>query len=254
MNINGYSPSQYQIARASDRRLQDSLDRAAKAGDTDSIKRLLRSQGSAINLNRPLQLATEFGHVDAVELLLEGGADVSINHCAILLAIERGHYNIVQLLLKHGASAIAFLNMPMNTAARKGNVAIMALLKEAGAFGPSFLDNQTFRIAAESGKDNVMRELLSDPEENITDRHCLVALKNKKIEVLCGPVKLALKDILDDTVKSLKSCSIRSLRLRLLNTTGSTTVSVATAEQLGISKGIMAMINEAPAPLYKLLL
>lgn len=90
----------------------DGLHDAARAGDTDSVERLLENgadiEGAFITeFKRPLHLAAEWGHTSLVECLLDRGADIEAKDksgwTALIYATCNSHKYIVDCLLDRGA-------------------------------------------------------------------------------------------------------------------------------------------------------
>lgn len=93
--------------------------KAAKKGDLDRVKELLKVDSGLINArdsdgSTPLHCATWKGHPDIVEFLVESGADVnalnSNDHWGTTPLHAAAHANqtaIVKVLLEHGADVKA---------------------------------------------------------------------------------------------------------------------------------------------------
>src|SRR5262245_25348409 len=99
------------LARAEAPSLDAELIRAAAAGDTAAVKRLL-AQGAGARARdergrTALLVATQGNHVDAARLLIAAGADVNaqddIRDSPFLLAGARGYVEILRLTLAAGA-------------------------------------------------------------------------------------------------------------------------------------------------------
>eukprot|EP01047_Picozoa_sp_COSAG01_P051418 COSAG01_NODE_5304_length_4350_cov_8.058104_1_plen_222_part_00 len=144
--------SQYTVVESASAQGQRSLAQAAKAGDTERVRTLLRSgeDGAASNDrvedgDTPLILAAFRGHVEVVKILLawiEVGTADSVNYrkkdgdTALMRAAFSGHVEVVRLLLANGArvddqhdngaSALMW-------AAYKGHADVVDILIEAGA-------------------------------------------------------------------------------------------------------------------------
>ena len=65
----------------SNRNINDELLQAAKAGDTDEVKRLINERADVnaedTNKSTPLHFAAENGHKEIVDALLDKGANVN---------------------------------------------------------------------------------------------------------------------------------------------------------------------------------
>lgn len=125
-------------------RLEPQLLRAASAGDTDALSRILalaqtHGQLSDNFLRVGLLRAAERGSIPATAFLLSAGAktDVAGNRLSPLLrAVEHDHYDIVKLLLDHGASPDSTDKegrTALMTAAWKNHVDVLQLLILRGA-------------------------------------------------------------------------------------------------------------------------
>ena len=155
------------------------LHNAARDGDTEAVKKLLR-QGESVNAATtasgvtPLILAASVGHEQIVEALLDAGAAVDTadrtGGTALLYASSKGYAGIVGTLLQRGADVN--LKSPKNyldstaltLAAGNGHAAVLELLLKAGAE----MDWRTeqdglsaLMLAAELGQGNSVRRLLS---------------------------------------------------------------------------------------------
>ena len=122
--------------------------KAAKSGDIDTIRTLLRKNGSLIEVrdrdgSTPLHCAAWKGHAEVVELLLDAGADIDDHN-------ENGHWGmsplhaaahgnqrkVAEVLLARGASLNA-KNQNGETPLAQTEVhnakAVAKLLRDAGA-------------------------------------------------------------------------------------------------------------------------
>ena len=86
----------------------ESLHRAAEAGDIEQVKKLI-AQGVDLNaldalLNTPLCRAVDSGRMEAVQLLVEAGADVNAGSWSPLFtAVDKDNVAIAEYLIAHGA-------------------------------------------------------------------------------------------------------------------------------------------------------
>ncbi|KAG8226948.1 hypothetical protein J437_LFUL004666 [Ladona fulva] len=120
---------------------------AAKAGDTEQVKRILTSYPHIVNCrdfdgrhSTPLHFAAGYNRVAVVEYLLAHGADVHAKDKGGLVPLHNacsyGHYEVTELLVKHGASvnvADLWKFTPLHEAAAKGKFEIVRLLLKHGA-------------------------------------------------------------------------------------------------------------------------
>jgi ankyrin repeat protein len=117
----------------------DSLNQAAKEGDTAKVDRLL-SSGAAINGTgmhgmTPLMSACAGGDIATVRYLISRGADVNGHNAsgsALMWAIDSGNVEIVHLLLDNGVDTSwknHLGNDARSFAAEKGNDKIVNLLQ-----------------------------------------------------------------------------------------------------------------------------
>ena len=123
--------------------LRDDLLDAARAGDTEAVRALLRS-GAQVNAARgdgitALHLAAEHGHAAAARELLDVGAAVDPGtrigrYTPLHLAARGGHADVVSLLLEAGADPLAPTTnsrataLHLAAAAVRGQEAVAALL------------------------------------------------------------------------------------------------------------------------------
>jgi ankyrin repeat protein/beta-lactamase regulating signal transducer with metallopeptidase domain len=89
-------------------RPDESLHRAAAAGDIEQLKKLI-AQGGDLNaldrlLNTPLCSAVDSGSMEAVQVLVEAGADVNAGSWSPLFtAVDKDNVAIAEYLIAHGA-------------------------------------------------------------------------------------------------------------------------------------------------------
>ena len=109
--------------------------RAAKAGDTDSLTKLLQEP---FDLNARagsvLHEAVLAGQTKTVEMLLEKGADANVpDNFPLASAILNHHRDITLLLLRSGANPNLPEPSPLYEASAQGDLGIMRALLEKGA-------------------------------------------------------------------------------------------------------------------------
>ncbi len=119
----------------------EKLMTAAQKGDVEAVKAQL-AEGTPVDTPDPtgstaLLYAAGKGHAELVELLISEGADVNVKDnegfMPLHAAVGAGKPGIVGMLLKNGADAEATFRgiTPLAVAERKGNEAIVAMLKDA---------------------------------------------------------------------------------------------------------------------------
>ncbi|KFB40787.1 hypothetical protein ZHAS_00008218 [Anopheles sinensis] len=127
--------------------LECQLLEAAKAGDIDSVRRIVLSSPMTVNCrdldgrhSTPLHFAAGYNRVPVVEFLLEHGAEVHASDKGGLVPLHNacsyGHYEVTELLVKHGANvnvADLWKFTPLHEAAAKGKYEIVKLLIKHGA-------------------------------------------------------------------------------------------------------------------------
>ncbi|GBM18725.1 Tankyrase-1 [Araneus ventricosus] len=120
---------------------------AAKAGDTEVVKRILATHLPVVNCrdvdgrqSTPLHFAAGYNRVSVVEYLLQHGADVHAKDKGGLVPLHNacsyGHYEVAELLVKYGANvnvADLWKFTPLHEAAAKGKYEIVKLLLKHGA-------------------------------------------------------------------------------------------------------------------------
>ncbi|XP_058447048.1 poly [ADP-ribose] polymerase tankyrase [Malaya genurostris] len=127
--------------------LECQLLEAAKAGDLDTVRRIVLSNPMTVNCrdldgrhSTPLHFAAGYNRVPVVEFLLEHGAEVHASDKGGLVPLHNacsyGHYEVTELLVKHGANvnvADLWKFTPLHEAAAKGKYEIVKLLIKHGA-------------------------------------------------------------------------------------------------------------------------
>lgn len=120
---------------------------AAKAGDLDTVQRIVLGNTNIVNCrdldgrhSTPLHFAAGYNRVAVVEFLLENGAEVHASDKGGLVPLHNacsyGHYEVTELLVKHGANvnvADLWKFTPLHEAAAKGKYEIVKLLLKHGA-------------------------------------------------------------------------------------------------------------------------
>lgn len=129
---------------AVDRHGHTALMQAAKTGDIETVRDLLR-RGASIQMTSEkgksaLHYAAANGHVEIVKLLIDAGADVNLRdnewHTPLMLAAIYGCNHTIQTLLQNGAdpSMKTRSGSTAATYAELNNHPIaLALLKKAGS-------------------------------------------------------------------------------------------------------------------------
>lgn len=120
---------------------------AAKAGELDTVQRIVLSNSHIVNCrdldgrhSTPLHFAAGYNRVTVVEFLLDNGAEVHASDKGGLVPLHNacsyGHYEVTELLVKHGANvnvADLWKFTPLHEAAAKGKYEIVKLLLKHGA-------------------------------------------------------------------------------------------------------------------------
>lgn len=120
---------------------------AAKAGDLETVQRIIQGNPHAVNCrdldgrhSTPLHFAAGYNRVPVVEYLLANGAEVHASDKGGLVPLHNacsyGHYEVTELLVKHGANvnvADLWKFTPLHEAAAKGKYEIVKLLLKHGA-------------------------------------------------------------------------------------------------------------------------
>lgn len=168
------------------------LDRAAWAGYTDMVEKLLKEGDPTHDKNSPLYGASLRGHLEVVKLLLEDKR-VTPNGRPICSAAEFGHLDIVKLLIEKGADPSCNHNDPLRSAAAHGRYKVVKFLLQDTRVDPTDASNDAIQQAAKNGHAKVVEILLrdgrSDPGAN--SNYALVfASRHNYIEV----VQLLLQD------------------------------------------------------------
>lgn len=127
--------------------LEVQLLEAAKAGDLETVQRIVLSNLHTVNCrdldgrhSTPLHFAAGYNRVAVVEFLLENGAEVHASDKGGLVPLHNacsyGHFEVTELLVKHGANvnvADLWKFTPLHEAAAKGKYEIVKLLLKHGA-------------------------------------------------------------------------------------------------------------------------
>jgi len=124
--------------------------KAAKSGDTDRVKELVRMDSSLMSVrdsdgSTPLHCACWKGHESVVAVLLKAGADVNAENAnehwgttPLHAAAHANQKKIAELLIAHGADINARnLNdrTPLDETSFHNATAVAKLLRSAGASG-----------------------------------------------------------------------------------------------------------------------
>uniref|UniRef100_A0A8B9FNB7 Receptor-interacting serine/threonine-protein kinase 4 n=1 Tax=Amazona collaria TaxID=241587 RepID=A0A8B9FNB7_9PSIT len=166
------------------------LHYAAWQGHLPIVKLLAKQRGANVNVQTvdgrtSLHLAAQRGHYRVARLLIDLESDVNIQNgllqTALHIAAETGHTSTSRLLLKHGAdieAATAEGYTALHLASRSGHLATTKLLVDEGASvlagGP--LNRTALHLAAENGHSEVVEELVSSENINVSDSEGLTAL------------------------------------------------------------------------------
>ncbi|NXR28636.1 RIPK4 kinase, partial [Cinclus mexicanus] len=166
------------------------LHYAAWQGHLPIVKLLAKQRGADVNVQTldgrtSLHLAAQRGHYRVARLLIDLESDVNVRNgllqTALHIAAETGHTSTSRLLLKHGAdieAATAEGYTALHLASRSGHLATTKLLVDERASvlarGPS--NRTALHLAAENGHSEVVEELVSAENINISDSEGFTAL------------------------------------------------------------------------------
>ena len=122
-----------------------SFYKAVEEGDTETVKKLIRSQNvnvnkADINGSTPLFMAAQNGHLEVLKLLIEQEASIdqidTDRWTPLLVAVANGHLEVVKLLIEKGASIHQIRTdgwTPLLLAAQNGHLEVAKLLIEKEA-------------------------------------------------------------------------------------------------------------------------
>ncbi|NXD35770.1 RIPK4 kinase, partial [Copsychus sechellarum] len=166
------------------------LHYAAWQGHLPIVKLLAKQRGADVNVQTldgrtSLHLAAQRGHYRVARLLIDLESDVNVRNgllqTALHIAAETGHTSTSRLLLKHGAdieAATAEGYTALHLASRSGHLATTKLLVDERASvlarGPS--DRTALHLAAENGHSEVVEELVSAENIDVSDSEGFTAL------------------------------------------------------------------------------
>ncbi|KAF2985339.1 hypothetical protein EK904_001749 [Melospiza melodia maxima] len=132
-----------------------------------------------------LHLAAQRGHYRVARLLIDLESDVNVRNgllqTALHIAAETGHTSTSRLLLKHGAdmeAATAEGYTALHLASRSGHLATTKLLMDerASVLARGPLNRTALHLAAENGHSEVVEELVSAENIDISDSEGFTAL------------------------------------------------------------------------------
>ncbi|RLW07570.1 hypothetical protein DV515_00003515 [Chloebia gouldiae] len=166
------------------------LHYAAWQGHLPIVKLLAKQRGADVNVQTAdgrtsLHLAAQRGHYRVARLLIDLESDVNVRNgllqTALHIAAETGHTSTSRLLLKHGAdieAATAEGYTALHLASRSGHLATTKLLMDERASilarGP--LNRTALHLAAENGHSEVVEELVSAENIDVSDSEGFTAL------------------------------------------------------------------------------
>ncbi|GFX91360.1 poly polymerase tankyrase-1 [Trichonephila clavipes] len=156
---------------------------AAKAGDTEVVKRILATHLPVVNCrdvdgrqSTPLHFAAGYNRVSVVEYLLQHGADVHAKDKGGLVPLHNacsyGHYEVAELLVKYGANvnvADLWKFTPLHEAAAKGKYEIVKLLLKFVVLSR--------RVRSELSSQRLHHDKKSNLERHFTAKHTQFASK-----------------------------------------------------------------------------
>ncbi|NXO83161.1 RIPK4 kinase, partial [Sitta europaea] len=166
------------------------LHYAAWQGHLPIVKLLAKQRGADVNVQTvdgrtSLHLAAQRGHYRVARLLIDLESDVNVQNgllqTALHIAAETGHTSTSRLLLKHGAdmeAATAEGYTALHLASRSGHLATTKLLMDerASVLARGPLNRTALHLAAEHGHSEVVEELVSAENINISDSEGFTAL------------------------------------------------------------------------------
>ena len=121
-----------QVKRMASEHPTEAFFRAAKSGDVETVRALLKIADVGADANKKscaLRSASKCGHTKVVEVLLQAGVDIHIgNDAALRFAADENHVQIVEILLRAGAIVNALDYDALHCASKKGNTEIVKLL------------------------------------------------------------------------------------------------------------------------------
>ncbi|NXH29006.1 RIPK4 kinase, partial [Myiagra hebetior] len=166
------------------------LHYAAWQGHLPIVKLLAKQRGADVNVQTAdgrtsLHLAAQRGHYRVARLLIDLESDVNVQNgllqTALHIAAETGHTSTSRLLLKHGAdieAATAEGYTALHLASRSGHLATTKLLvdERASVLARGPLNRTALHLAAENGHSEVVEELVSAENIDISDSEGFTAL------------------------------------------------------------------------------
>ncbi|XP_041255835.1 receptor-interacting serine/threonine-protein kinase 4 [Onychostruthus taczanowskii] len=166
------------------------LHYAAWQGHLPIVKLLAKQRGADVNVQTvdgrtSLHLAAQRGHYRVARLLIDLESDVNVRNgllqTALHIAAETGHTSTSRLLLKHGAdieAATAEGYTALHLASRSGHLATTKLLMDerASVLARGPLNRTALHLAAENGHSEVVEELVSAENIDISDSEGFTAL------------------------------------------------------------------------------
>ncbi|NWV05669.1 RIPK4 kinase, partial [Ptilonorhynchus violaceus] len=166
------------------------LHYAAWQGHLPIVKLLAKQRGADVNVQTvdgrtSLHLAAQRGHYRVARLLIDLESDVNVRNgllqTALHIAAETGHTSTSRLLLKHGAdleAATAEGYTALHLASRSGHLATTKLLTDerASVLARGPLNRTALHLAAENGHSEVVEELVSAENINVSDSEGFTAL------------------------------------------------------------------------------
>uniref|UniRef100_A0A8C5X0Z3 Receptor-interacting serine/threonine-protein kinase 4 n=1 Tax=Malurus cyaneus samueli TaxID=2593467 RepID=A0A8C5X0Z3_9PASS len=166
------------------------LHYAAWQGHLPIVKLLAKQRGADVNVQTAdgrtsLHLAAQRGHYRVARLLIDLESDVNVRNgllqTALHIAAETGHTSTSRLLLKHGADMEATTAegyTALHLASRSGHLATTKLLMDerASVLARGPLNRTALHLAAENGHSEVVEELVSAENIDISDSEGFTAL------------------------------------------------------------------------------
>lgn len=123
---------QYQFFAKNDKyNLQSLLDFAARQGELEIVKHIMKDDPTLYNMYNSLMYASYAGHLDIVKYFNEHGVDLHLgNDSALMYAVLQGHLELVKYFVENGADIHAQNDYAFAVAFEEGQLEILNYLRE----------------------------------------------------------------------------------------------------------------------------